>query len=61
MKKYLLVISRCGEDETYLYESLEDLLKHWNCKSIEDVLNMRNFLTSYCIFEISKSWCKNYE
>lgn len=59
IKKYLLVIE-FGEEETHLFNTIEELLKYCNCESIEEIIDCSNFLRSYSVYEISNMWCKNY-
>lgn len=64
MKKFLLVIYHYMEEETYFYDSIDELLEHFNCKSlsdlfedydcnlyiVSDIINKYNFKTKEVIY-----------
>lgn len=56
LDKYLLVISRFCEEETYLYDSIEMLLNDWNVSSIEQLIAKTCWFTTYTVFKVSKIW-----
>jgi len=60
MKKYLLVINYF-EEETYLYNSMQELLEDWECQSIDELLNKSGFFFDYIIYEISNIWSLDNE
>lgn len=55
--RFIFLISRCGEDETYIFDSINDMLDFWKVETIKDLLEEYSTLfTSAHIFEISKEW-----
>lgn len=61
LDKYLLVISRFCEIETYLYDSIELLLNDWNVSSIEQLIAKTRRFTRYTVFKVSKIWSDIYD
>lgn len=55
--QFLFLISRCGEDEAYIFDSIDDMLDFWKIKTIKDLLKKYNTnFTSAHIYEINKEW-----
>lgn len=52
MKKYLLVIN-CCEEETYLYDTLEDLLNDNEVSSLKELFELNNWLHEFIVYEVS--------
>lgn len=55
MKKYLVVINYC-EEETYLFDSKEEMFNNFNVKSIKELINKSNCFINYTVYEISNVW-----
>lgn len=55
MNKYLVVVFHC-EEETYLFDTKNEMLNFFNVKSIKDLVNMSNFYFHYTVYEISNIW-----
>lgn len=55
MKKYLVVISYC-EEETYLFDSLDDMFNFFDVSSISELLKKSSTWCYYIVYEISKIW-----
>lgn len=55
MRKYLVVINYC-EEETYLFDTKEEMFKYFNVKSIKELINKSSFLSEYIVYEISNVW-----
>lgn len=51
MKKYLLRFSYV-EDEFYLYDSLEEMLEDWDCKTLRELLNCSTPFCEYIVYEV---------
>lgn len=52
--KYILYFGGYDND-TYFYKTIEELLKHWNCKTLEEFINKyKNNRWGMAIFKIAE-------
>ena len=55
INKYLVVINFC-EEETFLFDSLEEMLDYFSVSSIEQLINKSDWLSTYTVFKVSEIW-----
>lgn len=51
MKKYLLVLYGYNEEETHLYDSIDELLNNWDCESLSDLFEDYKSCDIYCVVD----------
>lgn len=54
--KYLLIINSYTEEETYIYNSKEEIYKDWECKDEKEFIDKFKKLFKVTIIEVKKAW-----
>lgn len=55
--QFLFLITRCGKNEVYIFNSINEMLDFWEEETIEKLLkNYDTTFTSAHIYEIKKEW-----
>jgi len=57
MKKYMVTVDY-DESDYFLFDTIEELLKRFGCKSIQELLDRSNVYRKYKVYEISNIWSK---